>query len=323
METGSPSAASMQLHPTTETYSPAPGRRSESSHPSRNSELTEASGSQQAAAHIPVWLQKQMNSLKIPPTPLVARTWMAEAFDYLDAGNCGFPDHLTSVKGQLKRQWNKQKSQAPKTTASRAKRPSDTVSSSPAKRARNGTPIKLEGTSAISMPPPPPSPKPLGNLKGKYTIETEFACCDDQTQRIHEEVCFITLTPGNGASMRGNFQMGSLLSHYKALMFFEKRPPETSSHKVCFRWRGSKSGGGVQEFRGDENRGWIKFLGDGKIEAWFDRFNIRLVAQKSRALGGKRQHHVGAFWEDWHILDDEDADLLDRLDANFYDELDF
>ncbi|KAM0559878.1 hypothetical protein ACHAPJ_003826 [Fusarium lateritium] len=166
METGSPSAASMQVHPGTEAHSPASRHRSESFHPSHVSEVTEASGSHQADAEIPVWLQKHMDAWRIPPTNLVGRTWMAEAFDYFDAGGRNFPDHLRGVQSQLKREWNNQKPKAPKPATTSAKRPSDTITSLPAaKRARNGASLQSEGTPGVSMPPP--SPKPLGDLKGK------------------------------------------------------------------------------------------------------------------------------------------------------------
>jgi hypothetical protein len=99
--------------------------------------------------------------------------------------------------------------------------------------------------------------------------------------------------------------MGIMLDQYKPYIFFEKRPPEYLSRKVWFRWRGRHVCKDLKEYRGDENRGWMKFVGDGKIEVWFDKFNIRLVAQKGRGIGGRNQHE----------LDDEGMDILDRLAA--------
>ncbi|KAF4962112.1 hypothetical protein FSARC_9797 [Fusarium sarcochroum] len=318
METGSTSAA-MQLHPTAETYSPASRRLSRSSHPSHLSEATEASGPQHVDADIPVWLQNHMDAWRIPRTNLVGGTWMAEAFDYFDAGGYNFPDHLAGVRSQLRREWNKRKPTAPKATASRAKRPSDTVSNPPhVKRARNDTSLQSEGTPLVLMPPPP-DPKPLGDLKGKYIIETAFDCCNDQTQRVHDQICGVFLSPGNGTSMRGSFEMGSLLFQYKALMFFGLRPLQTSSRKVWFRWRGKMVCGDFEEFRSDENWGWIKFLGDGEIEVWFDELDIQLNAKKGTSIGDARKYSAAWFWEEWHDLDDEDMDLLDRLDGDFDD----
>jgi len=109
-------------------------------------------------------------------------------------------------------------------------------------------------------------PKPLGNLKGKYAIETDFPCCEEHSDRAHDVLCHITLSPGDGETMRGQFQMGNF-TDYKILMFFEKRPTEVSSEKVWFRWRGRKSYGTRRTYRGDENHGWAKFRGNGELRS--------------------------------------------------------
>ncbi|CAG7559733.1 unnamed protein product [Fusarium equiseti] len=111
-------------------------------------------------------------------------------------------------------------------------------------------------------------PQYLDGIKtqlGRYAIETDFPCCEEHSDRAHDVLCHITLCPGDGETMRGQFQMGNF-TDYKILMFFEKRPTKVSPEKVWFRWRGRKSYGTRRTYRGDENHGWAKFRGNGEIE---------------------------------------------------------
>ncbi|EMT71307.1 hypothetical protein FOC4_g10009806 [Fusarium odoratissimum] len=126
-----------------------------------------------------------------------------------------------------------------------------------------------------------PPPKPLGNLKGKYAIETFYACCDDESQRNHDEFCSILLSPGDGEALRGYLTLGRI--NYTALMLFDKCLTEPSTRKVPFRWRGRRMFNKFKMFRGDKNYGWAKFIGDGKIEVSFQA--------ETRARGAERSEY--------------------------------
>ncbi|KAI1070909.1 hypothetical protein LB507_011056 [Fusarium sp. FIESC RH6] len=252
-------------------------------------------------ADVPEWLRKHMRFWQVEPTPIRARTWMLEGLDHIQANRLDLPRHLDGIKVQLRRLWDRQNKPAAGT-----KRKSDASGGTPAKKAKGTTPIKSEREA--QMPPPPP--KLLGNLKGKYAIETDFRCCEGHSDRAHDALCHIALSPGDGETMRGQLQMGNF-NDYKILMFFEKRPIEVSSEKVWFRWRGRKGYGSNRKYRGDENHGWVKFRGNGEIEVWFDKMRVHLIAQKGRALGEKNKQNVHAFWGDWHEYDEKEIDLLD------------
>ncbi|KAM0312879.1 hypothetical protein ACHAPQ_012142 [Fusarium lateritium] len=313
-------ADAMRPLPTTEEFSPAlltprPRHPSVSSFTTQTSTSTAVQGSPANDAEIPVWLRKHMKFWKLPPTAVQARAWMLEAFDYFNSGGYELPYQLRGIETELRGEWRRQKTQAQSSATPGAKRKPTAASSSTAnKRTKTGTQVKSEERSEVSMPPPS-SRKPLGTLKGKYAIESLFPCCDEHTQRGHDEICSVVLSPGDGTTMRGHFDMGTLMNQYKAFIFFEKRPLQSSTQKVWFRWRGKHCCDDFKEYRGDENQGWMKFLGDGKIEVWFDKFNMKLVAQKGRGIGGRNQHNAAGFWENWHDLDDEGMDILDRLAA--------
>ncbi|CAF3498486.1 unnamed protein product [Fusarium graminearum] len=146
----------LQPHPTIESQSSATPQSTASSR------ATGPTAPQWSERDVPPWLQKHMNFWKVEPTPIRART------------------HLEGIKKELEQEWEKQNKAAPKKPDVRAKRKADTDANAPArKKTKRLTPIKSEGTPQTEMPPPPP-PKPLGNLKGKYAILTDIACCKGQ-----------------------------------------------------------------------------------------------------------------------------------------------
>ncbi|KAF5231163.1 hypothetical protein FAUST_9469 [Fusarium austroamericanum] len=148
--------AHLQPHPTIESQSSATPQSTASSR------ATGPTAPQWSERDVPPWLQKHMNFWKVEPTPIRAHT------------------HLERIKKELEQEWEKQNKAAPKKLAARATRKADTDANAPArKKTKRLTPIKSEGTPQIEMPPPPP-PKQLGNLKGKYAILTDIACCKGQ-----------------------------------------------------------------------------------------------------------------------------------------------
>ncbi|KAM5356471.1 hypothetical protein ACJ41O_003117 [Fusarium nematophilum] len=224
--------------------------------------------------------------------------WMSEAFDLFSAGAFELPPHLRGVQDQLKKEWQKKnQQQAKKTAAAAAKRKADGGASS-SKRAKNGaaaTPIKTEEAEP-AVPPPPP----LGNIKGKYMVDSDDVDCDEHHDRLHESFCYLLLLPGNGTTMRGFFSLGPS-SEYQALLFFDERPTESSTtRKVHFKWRGRYDV--INKFKGDQNRGWIKFLGNGGIEGWFDGFDLDFIGQKGRGLGDRQKQSAAYFWDEWNAL---------------------
>ncbi|KAG8359238.1 hypothetical protein FVEN_g2900 [Fusarium venenatum] len=165
------------------------------------------------ATDVSPWLRKHMLFWIVEPTPIRARTWMLEG-----------------VKKELNQEWDTKNKATPKHPAVRTKKKADTATSAPAsKRTKGTTSIKSETISEAMLPPPPP--KLFGNRKEKYAILTDFDCCDGQSDPAHDYMCNIVLSPDDGKTMRGHFNMVQNMD-YNILMFFEKRPTEASSQKV-------------------------------------------------------------------------------------------
>ncbi|RGP76703.1 hypothetical protein FLONG3_5143 [Fusarium longipes] len=253
-----------------------------------------------------------MEFWRIEPTPVRARAWMLEGFEHLGLDKRDFPKHLEGIEKELKREWVKQN----KVTSAGTKRKGDADASTPAsKKTKTTTKIKTERNSQPPMPPPPTKPLGFGDVRGKYVIGTDFACCDEQSDPAHNYMCNIVLSPGGGETMPSYFNLGQLMC-YKIFTFFEKCPTEASSQRVWFRWRGTKSDDDeFEEYRGDNNHGWVRFVGGGKIEVWFDKLGVHLYAQKKGkgGLGEAMKHDPRTFWKDWHDYDEEVIDVLDTL----------
>ncbi|KAF4450441.1 hypothetical protein F53441_6440 [Fusarium austroafricanum] len=272
-------------------------------HPTESSQSTQIPNIILVDLEIPTWLREHMLRMKTRPTVGRAAAWKLQAFDYFKSGRRDeLPFYLYGIQSQLFDAWVREE-QTSEAASSTIKREPDAAQDQPPvkKTKRSTTPVKSEPTSEGSMPLTPPS-KPLGNLKGKYAIETFFRCCADEDLQAHNKSCSIVLSPGDNNTMRGYFNMGHKMD-YRALILFDEYPIEASSSKMEFKWRGKKLSNDVMEFRGDGNLGWMKFLGDGKVEACFDKFDIRLVAQKGRGIGERGKHSAPVFWENWHNLD--------------------
>ncbi|KAF4345035.1 hypothetical protein FBEOM_909 [Fusarium beomiforme] len=274
-------SASSAVRPTIETQSNAPSAPGPSHQCHSTPTSVAATANPETDFEVPTWLRDHMTSWKIPPTPVRARAWVLEAFDHFNSAR-PLPTHLDGIKSQLRRAWMRETKKRENISKSRIKRKSDAnTSQAAAKRTKASTSVKTEENTQVAMPPP----KPLGNLKGNPL-------------------------PGDGETLRGYLAMGRMMT-YRALMLFDKRPTEASDREVPFRWRGRKMSNGVREFRGDKNCGWMKFLGDGKIEVYFKKLNLRLEAQKGRGIGERQKHNAAVFWDDWHELDEGNLDLLD------------
>ncbi|CVK95684.1 uncharacterized protein FMAN_13653 [Fusarium mangiferae] len=178
---------------------------------------------------VPTWLQAHMRLWKIPPTPVRANAWVLEAFDHFNSKSA-LPDHFHGLRPQLHRAWLREIKKKAETTTTKKRKSDGTLKQHVSKKAKASTTVKSEN-SQVAMPPP----KPLGNLKGKYAIETFYACCDDESQRNHDEFCSIVLSPGDGGTLRGYLSLGRM--NYTALFIFDKCPTDASTRKVPFRWR--------------------------------------------------------------------------------------
>ncbi|KAF4460430.1 hypothetical protein FALBO_12786 [Fusarium albosuccineum] len=261
---------------------------------------------------IPDWLDQQVINWTLPPLKRrsIARMWMTEAFDSFNAGRFGLPPHLRRIEANLESEWikrNREVKEAAKAKRGGKRKADDNPGS--AKRTRVPPPIKQEEGAEPNHVPEPALP-PLGNPKGKYTVESPGISIESTMRRT---ACELILSPGDGTTMRGIFRLGE----YEALMFFEKRPQKSSTKQVRFKWRGREYP--KHRYRGDSNKGWMKFLGDGRVEGWFDKFSFQFEGQKGSGVGERRAHNPEWFWEEWRDYNGEDP-VLGNMSLSDFDD---
>ncbi|KAJ4181002.1 hypothetical protein NW755_011294 [Fusarium falciforme] len=112
---------------------------------------------------------------------------------------------------------------------------------------------------------------PLGLLNGDYEIDSEDVT--SQWDYYHPDDFGLTLTL-SGSSLWGRFNFGI----YEGVFFIEDRPMRSSHDKVWFKWRGREDQGPIMY--GDRNNGWIKFLGDGRIEGFLDAQSLSFQGRR-------------------------------------------
>ncbi|EEU42707.1 uncharacterized protein NECHADRAFT_47452 [Fusarium vanettenii 77-13-4] len=111
---------------------------------------------------------------------------------------------------------------------------------------------------------------PLGLLNGDYEIDSEYVT--SQWDYPPDDLG-LTLTL-SGSSLWGRFNLGV----YEGVFFIEDRPMRSSHEKVWFKWRGREDQGPI--IYGDRNNGWIKFLGDGRIEGFLDMQSLSFQGRR-------------------------------------------
>lgn len=121
----------------------------------------------------------------------------------------------------------------------------------------------------IDVDGPDASLAPLGLLNGIYDVSSprvtsEWPFCGSN---------FDVALRLAGTNLWGRFDLGIV----EGVMYFAKRPWKSSIERVPFKWRGREREGPI--IYGNENNGWMKFLGHGRVEGYLDYMHLTFQAQ--------------------------------------------
>ena len=116
--------------------------------------------------------------------------------------------------------------------------------------------------------------QPLGLLNGRYEVYSR-----DVTnlwgQWVDEDFSLVLTLRGH--ELWGRFDLGIM----HGVLRLDRRPYQSSHERMPFTWRGRESDGGDREVSdGDRNDGWLRFLGDGRVEGHFDLLSLDFQAQR-------------------------------------------
>ncbi|KAK6845078.1 hypothetical protein PG995_015188 [Apiospora arundinis] len=116
----------------------------------------------------------------------------------------------------------------------------------------------------------PVSLKSLGLLNGRYDIDCPYVA--GEWPHVGDDFeLVLTLA---GTSLWGHFDLGIV----EGVFLLDQRPFESSHDELNFIWRGRERDGPIMY--GDSHRGWIKFLGGGRVEGYLDWMGIDFHGQR-------------------------------------------
>ncbi|KAK7408031.1 hypothetical protein QQX98_009804 [Neonectria punicea] len=143
---------------------------------------------------------------------------------------------------------------------------------------------------------------PLGLLNGSYDI----TCPDVASEWSHYGSDFDLSLTLAGTSVWGKFELGVI----QGIMYFRKRPWRSSHEPIPFKWRGTEDQGPVMY--GDRNDGWVRFLGDGRIEGSFDYQSITFRGRHCPGQGSGSGANVRDLQDEWGGYSEEEYDRQRR-----------
>lgn len=144
---------------------------------------------------------------------------------------------------------------------------------------------------------------PLGLLNGRYDISSRSV---DKEWPQHASGLSLVLTLA-GSSLWGRFDLGII----EGVLYFEERPRKSSLDAVPFSWRGRELEGPIS-YNDRYNNGWIKFLGDGRIEGWIDHSDIYFEGYRVSGQGTRSEVDARAMQNEWNGYTEDEYERESR-----------
>ncbi|CAG7558897.1 unnamed protein product [Fusarium equiseti] len=140
---------------------------------------------------------------------------------------------------------------------------------------------------------------PLGLLNGDY-----YFVSSDVTEQwdYNLDDLELTLTLA-GNELWGQFNLGV----YEGVLRFDERPMRSSHDRLYFTWRGREDQGPV--IYGENNEGWMEFLGNGRINGCIERQSLFFRARRVEGQGTRSSINARDLQDEY---DGYDEDLYDQ-----------
>ncbi|KAM0353042.1 hypothetical protein ACHAPU_001928 [Fusarium lateritium] len=130
---------------------------------------------------------------------------------------------------------------------------------------------------------------PLGLLNGDYEVLSDDVT--DQWNFDSDEFELVLTLAGN--NLWGRLNLGV----YECVLFFDERPMQSSHDRFWFKWRGREDQGPI--IYGNNNHGWMQFLGDGRIEGWLDCQSLSFQAHRLPNQGTRSSIDARSLQSEW------------------------
>ncbi|KAI0518410.1 hypothetical protein F5B22DRAFT_60876 [Xylaria bambusicola] len=149
-------------------------------------------------------------------------------------------------------------------------------------------------------PPPSSSLGSLGLLNGRYDIFSR----EVNDQWGHEDFDLVLTLSGN--KLWGKFDLGIVTG----ILHFDERPWESSDEPVPFTWRGEETDGPV--WYGNNNKGWIRFLGNGRIEGQLDYMSLDFDGTRVSGQNTRSPIDAQSMQYEWNGYSEQEYDRQNR-----------
>ncbi|RDA95304.1 hypothetical protein CP533_3512 [Ophiocordyceps camponoti-saundersi (nom. inval.)] len=137
--------------------------------------------------------------------------------------------------------------------------------------------------------------RPLGLLNGSYDVDCPYVT--SEWPRFGSDFG-LSLTLA-GRKLWGSFDLGVI----SGVLYFPERPWKSSTEPIPFLWRGGEDDGPIRY--GDDNEGFIRFLGDGRVEGEFDYMSISFTADRVQGQGTKSDIDAATLKKEWDDYSEE------------------
>jgi hypothetical protein len=278
-----------------------PGR-----HRHRRATLTELKEHFQSGSdkdHPAHWFEAQLLHYGLQPSQNKAVARM-RLFDAVNSGQLARPAHLIALETELKKEWTKQDREAKRNvsaslaSSSAARITGSDSGTSASTRSINNEPSLLLHASPIVIMSPGSTLEArygrnyrqsssnnsaatdqnvgsLGLINGRYYVHN---LSNRSRWHFHPPKFELVLTLA-GTTIWGSFDFGVV----SGIMYFNQRPYSASDEHIPFTWRGQEDQGSM--VYGDDNHGWIAFLGDGRFDGYIDFNNISFRGRRAAGQG--------------------------------------
>ncbi|KAK5635209.1 hypothetical protein RRF57_010921 [Xylaria bambusicola] len=149
-------------------------------------------------------------------------------------------------------------------------------------------------------PPPSSSLGSLGLLNGRYDIFSR----EVNSQWGHRDFDLVLTLSGN--KLWGKFDLGIVTG----ILHFDERPWESSDEPVPFTWRGEETDGPV--WYGNNNNGWIRFLGNGRIEGQLDYMSLDFGGTRASGQSTRSPIDAQSMQYEWNGYNEQEYDRQNR-----------
>ncbi|KAI1136695.1 hypothetical protein F5Y05DRAFT_101628 [Hypoxylon sp. FL0543] len=141
--------------------------------------------------------------------------------------------------------------------------------------------------------------RPLGLLNGRYNID-----CPYVTRQWGHRNFKLILTL-DGTQLWGRFSLGVI----SGVLRLDERPWQSSHDPIDFRWRGREREGPIMY---GHNVGWIKFLGDGRIEGELDYMQLRFTGDRVAGQGTRSEVDAATMQDQWDGYNEDEYERENR-----------